>query len=209
MSAAIHSALRAHDLDGLSVAIRRGDVNALTVEGTWRRAPLHEAVSELEDGGPVDAVILLLRAGALVDQRDGSGERGATPLLVAVFRGSIEATRVLLAAGADPCVVGEEGDSPLRAAVERSNYQIAQLLLRCGAANTIDDSGGLHSCTALGEAASRLDKAMVELLLKHGAARSARDIDGRTAIERLPARTASNATTWELVHSLLGDPGRP
>src|SRR5262245_8079824 len=71
-----------------------------------------KALSEAKPGGPIDAVILLLRHGAVVDGRDGPQD--TTPLLMAVMIKNIEAVRILLTAGADPNVRDSEGDSPLR-----------------------------------------------------------------------------------------------
>jgi len=196
------AAIEAHDLDQLAAALRAGaDPNAMMVEPP-RWTALHAAIEELEYGGSVDALVLLLRHGAHVDLRDGAGD--ATPLLMAVFRGQIEAVRLLLTAGADPCVVGAEGDSPLRAAVEQHAPDTVDLLLRAGADRAISDAGGPSGMSALGRAAFELDVAMVKRLLRFGARSEALDADGRTARERMPARDASNAEAWDDTALVLG-----
>lgn len=76
--------------------------------------------------------------------------------------------------------------------------------MAAGAAPTIDECGGLRGYAALGLAASRLDVAMLSLLLRAGADPEARDEDERTARERIPARDGSNATAWVAARGLLG-----
>jgi ankyrin repeat protein len=124
---AIFAALEAHDLDGLALAVASGaDPNALKpVPPRW--SPLHEAIEQLEDGGSIEALVLLLRHGAAVE-----GSEGDTPLLMALYGDQPAAVQVLLAAGARPNVRGVEGDTPLRTAVERGDLSTAATLLRYG-----------------------------------------------------------------------------
>lgn len=179
---AIFTALEAHDLDGLASVLAGGaDPNALKpAPPHW--SPLHEAIEQLEDGGSIEALVLLLRHGAAVE-----GSEGDTPLLMALYRDQPDAVRLLLGAGANPNVRGMEGDSPLRVAVERGDHATAAMLLRCGAGGTIDDAGAPTGASALGIAAKRLDVQMIRLLLQAGADPAARDADGLTAHDRLPA----------------------
>lgn len=201
MSAELFGAIENHDLDRLTALLQGGaDPNAIKAE--WPKwLPLHAAIEELEYGGPVEALVLLLRQGAHVD---GLGaDKNATPLLMALFRKQLEAVRVLLAAGADPNLEGSEGDSPLRACVELGEREAAAMLLRCGATKTLNGAGGLSGMSALGRAASRLDLAMIELLLKAGAEPEALDADLRTARERLPPRGPENVQAWDGAAALL------
>jgi ankyrin repeat protein len=164
--------------------------------------PLHQAINELEDGGTIEALVLLLRYGADVDGWDAHHD--ATPLLMALFRGQIEVVRLLLAAGADPNVVGSEGDTPLRWCVELGDYETATMLMCCGATKTIDYAGGASGSTALGIAAKRLDLKMIELLLQAGANPQAEDIDKFTAYRRLPPRNeAKDDAVWLAAEALL------
>lgn len=204
MSSALFEAIEAYDLEQLATLLDAGaDPNALKPEWPgW--CPIHAAVNVLEDGGPLEAVILLLRHGALVDGVDSRDD--ATPLLMALFRQQPEAARIFLAAGADPNFRGGEGDSPLRVAVEQGDLAMAALLLRCGATRTIDEAGGLKFMTALGLAASRLDLPMLELLLKAGADPEV-ERDWRTARQCLPPREPHNAQDWDAAAALLA--GRP
>jgi len=201
MSKELFEAIEKHDLEQLATLLDAG-ANANAVKAEWPQwTPLHAAINELEDGGPIEAVILLLRHGARVDGR--ASERDATPLLMALFRKQPEAARILLAAGADPQLSGDEGDAPLRVCVEQGEHAMAALLLRCGATRTIDEAGGLRLMTALGLAASRLDLAMLELLLRAGADPEALDLDRRTAREHLPLREAGNQEVWDAAAALL------
>ncbi len=201
MSAALFEAIENHDLDRLATLLEAGeDPNALQAE--WPKwLPLHAAVEELEYGGPVEALVLLLRYGAHVD---GLGaDKNATPMLMALFRKQVDAVRILLAAGAEPNFEGSEGDSPLRACVDLGNREMAALLLRCGANKTLDRSGGLSGMSALGRAANRLDLSMLELLLQAGADPEALDADRRVARERLPPRSLENSKAWDAAAALL------
>lgn len=201
MSTDLFEAIEQHDLDRLAALLSSGaDPNAIQPRAHgWR--PLHAAIEELEHGGPVEALVLLLRSGAIVDGWDV--RRDATPLLMALFRHQPEAVRILLAAGADPNVEGSEGDSPLRWSVEQSDLETAAMLLRCEATKTIDSAGGPSGMSSLGRAASRLNVPMIELLLRAGADPDALDADHQTAHERLPARGSTEPQRWDQAAALM------
>jgi ankyrin repeat protein len=201
MSTELFEAIETYDLEWLATLLDGGaDPNVLKV-GWPKWLPLHAAINELEDGGPVEALILLLRHGARVDGLDA--DRDATPLLMALFRKQPEAARILLAAGADPNFRGGEGDSPLRVCVEHGELEMAALLLRCGATQTLNDAGGVSGMTALGRAASRLNIPMLELLLRAGADPEVLDADRQTAREHLPPREPANQEAWDSAAALL------
>jgi ankyrin repeat protein len=196
----VFDAIESHDLNQLRSALSGGaDPNAIQ-GGVPGFTPLHAAIEEIENGGSVEALILLLRHGAAVDGWDAKHD--STPLLMALFRGQRDATEVLLAARADVNVLGGEGDTPLRWCVERGDYDMAATLLRCGATKSIDDAGGPSGMTALGRAASQLDLRMMELLLQMGANPDALDADGWSAERRLPA-TVQRATDRNAALALL------
>jgi ankyrin repeat protein len=196
--ASVFAALESHDLDRLASALSGGaDPNAPKPSPPhW--SPLHEAINELEDGGSIEALVLLLRHGAAVE-----GAEKDTPLLMALFRDQPAAVQVLLGAGANPNVRGAEGDSPLRVAVARSDHATAAMLLRCGARSTIDDSAAPSGASALGIAAKQLDLPMIQLLLKEGADPTARDIDGLAPRDRLPQVTSENQSVFSEAARLL------
>ena len=197
----IFAVIESHDLDLLAKMLSNNvDLNCLSSDSlAW--TPLHEAIQQIEDGCSIDILVLLLRYGAPVNTWDRDHE--STPLLIALFRGQLEAARLLLAAGADPNVVGSEGDSPLRWCVERGDRDTTALLLRCGAAQTIDGFGGPAGMTALGQAAHRLDLKMVEILLRAGADPEALDTDRFTAVRRMPPADESNNDIRLAIEALL------
>jgi hypothetical protein len=199
----LFDAIEAHDLDRLASLLVGGcDPNTVNpAPPHW--SPLHAAINEIEDGGALEALILLLRYGARVE-----GCEGDTPLLMALYREQPDAVYLLLAAGANTNVRGLEGDSPLRVAVERGDASIAATLLRCGARTTINEPGGLTGASALGIAAMRLDVPMIALLLQSGADPAALDADHLTARDRLPPRTAENANARDDAERLL-EPQKP
>jgi ankyrin repeat protein len=202
MSKELFEAIEKHDVELLARLLREGaDPNELKA-GWPEWLPLQAAVDELVEGGPIEALTLLLRHGARVDEM--GPDRTATALLMAIFRRQPEAVRMLLAVGADPNYQGSEGDSPLRACVEQGDLAMAALLLRCGATRTIGEAGAPSGMSALGRAASRLDLSMIELLLQAGADPEAFDLDGQTARERLPPRDAGNQETWDAAALLMG-----
>ena len=190
--AELFQALESHDLDRLAALLADGsDPNAVKpVPPAW--SLLHEAIEQLEEGGSVEALVLLLRRGAGVE-----GNGGDTPLLMALFREQAQAVQILLTAGAEPNVCGPEGDSPLRVAAERGDLATASTLLRCGAAATIDEPGGPAGASALGIAARRLDVGMISLLLRGGADTEALDADHMAARDRLPSRGEGNAERYD------------
>jgi ankyrin repeat protein len=175
----LFKAIRSHDLAQIKDALASStDVNLLSSEHRW--TALHEAVNELEEGCPVQAIKLLLQHGANANAWDLN--KDSTPLLMAVFRNQKEAVEILLKAGANPNVRGGEGDSPLRFCAEQGFYDIAVLLLDYGAAQTINEGGGPSGMSALGRAVWRSDLGFIDLLLNAGADPQACDLDRRSAL---------------------------
>jgi ankyrin repeat protein len=212
MSEPLLEAIRARDIDRLAelLAANTDPNKLLTRHGL---TPLQAAVDELEalsenePGGPIDAVVLLLRYGAAVNSWDE--RRTSTPLLTAVQINHIEAVRILLAAGADPNVRDNEGDSPLRFCADNGLLEMARLLLHCGAGKTIHEAGGSAGMNALGLAAYGIHVDMVRLLLAHGADPHLEDADRMTVFDHLrhlslPEDPAAREHLQQ-VQRLLGD----
>lgn len=208
MSDALIDAIESGDVDRVAKLLAAGEDPNTTRPGYY--TPLQDAVDALLPPGEVrglDAMVLLLRHGAMVDGRDGPDD--STPLLVAVQRNHIEAVRLLLAAGADPNVRDHRGDSPLRICAAKGYVDVARLLLLCGATKTIDEWGGDRPMTALGLAARDLQVDMAKLLLAYGANPQARDVDDMTPLDCLklngsPEDPADQERLRE-IRQLLGD----
>ncbi len=166
-----------------------------------------DAVSEDEPGGPIDAVVLLLRHGADPNRCDES--RTMIPIVSAVLIEHIEAVHILLAAGADPNVRDDEGYSPLRVCADKGHLEMARLLLHCGADKTINEAGGAAGMNALGLAAYALDVEMVRLLLAHGADPDVRDADQINVFDHLrhaPVPDPAARERQREIRRLLGVP---
>lgn len=156
--------------------------------------PLDVAIDVmLEDGGPVEAVVLLLRHGA----------KCRAGLHAAIHEDCGELLLLLLAAGFPLNSTNVDGETPLRLCATYGRVEMTETLLRCGASQGIDESGGYAGSSALGRAVYRLNLPLVKLLLKWGANPMAEDVDRQIAREHLPCRHDSNAQTWDEIASLL------
>ena len=201
MSTELIKGIEQHDLDRVAALLTQGaDPNAGQLEYPWW-TPLGVAIEELDNGGSMEMLQLLLKHGADVNGWDSKHQ--ATPLLMAMFRNNKDAMRMLLDAGADPNAVGAEGDMPLLWAAERNDLEMAQLFLKFGAAKTIDKYGAFSRGTPLGLAAQNLNIPMMELLLNAGADPEALDDDDAPARESLPAREQSDPEVWDTALELL------
>ena len=85
-------------------------------------APLHGAPG----AGQIEAVKLLLSAGAEIDARD---DRGRTPLHEAARKGRVEVAEYLIGAGAQPNLTDGLGQTPLDTAQTANQWGVATLLL--------------------------------------------------------------------------------
>jgi len=125
----LFEAIESHDVSRLAMLLSTGaDPNGSHQDSpSW--TPLKTAIEELADGGPIEAVVLLLRHGAKVDH--GRVPGNATPLLVAVMNRQAEAVRILLAAGADPNIRDDEGESPLSLSVQNDDEELVRAIRLC------------------------------------------------------------------------------
>lgn len=218
MSDALLEAIRMRNTERVAALLAAGaDPNAhfnscygIAQDITALQVAIAELVprSQREPRGPVDAVILLLRHGADVNGWDE--QKDATPLLCAVMNQSIEAARILLAAGADPNVSNAEGFSPLRYCAQEGDLEMARLLLLCGATETIDEWGGPGALTALSFAARGLHVEMVKLLLEYGADPQGQNVDRMIPLDYLEFVVApedpANQERMREIRRLLGAP---
>jgi ankyrin repeat protein len=199
--AKLHDAIAAHDLAAMREALSRGEDPDSTSENYPRFTALQAAVDALDEGGSVEAIELLLAAGADVNRWDG--ERDSTPLLMALLRNQRAAAALLLAAGADPNVRGAEGDVPLHLAVRQGDIDLVQQLLERGAAQSLNDWGPMPGRTPLGLAAERLDLPIVERLLAAGARVNQTDDSDKTSLDRARASESKDETRRAAVIALL------
>jgi ankyrin repeat protein len=123
---------------------------------------------------------LLDRSPEAANQRS---EDGFTPLHLAIFGGSLDAVRLLIAHGADVDAVSEHPTirvRPLGTAAFVRSTEAARLLLDAGADVNGRSEG---SFTALHSAAASGDRDLVHLLLERGADAALADVQGRRPAE--------------------------
>lgn len=201
MSDELFNAIDRHDVKQVAALLSAGaDPNAVLADPPgWR--PLGAAIEELEFGGAIEVIRLLIRHGADVNAPYIGSK--LTPLHAAMFNENMEVIEMLLNAGADPNALSDEDRSPLRFAVEQDAIEMAELFLRHGATATINDSGGFCGYTALVLAVKKLNIKMIKLLLDAGADPEATDSDGLTPRDHLPSREVSDPDAWNKAMDLL------
>jgi hypothetical protein len=172
----------------LRTTIERGDTNALREQisfgvgsgGLLNKLGRDGSLLELACGGPVEAVRILLSAGA--DPALG-GPHGSTPLHTSAYFGRVDALRELLnalqQASIHPDIADERGNTPLVAAsaitAESSVMQrkaCVRMLLDAGADATKAFNTGAHESVLqmLGAAAgTSIDESEVKRATAHGA----------------------------------------
>ncbi|XP_028847701.1 ankyrin repeat domain-containing protein 50 [Denticeps clupeoides] len=184
----------------LTLATRQGHVEVLHVLLDWAQdhhgteAAVLRSMLEHADGegwtalrsaawgGHVDAVRLLLEAGAEVD---GCDSEGRTALRAAAWAGHEEILLTLLGHGAQVNLADREGRTPLIAAAFMGHKEAVAILLDAGAEVDLADGDGR---TALSVAALCVPNGgkgygdVVSLLLESGANPAHRDHDGMTPL---------------------------
>ena len=180
--------LRVKDNDGntcLSVASREGhtetvrylvglgqvDVNQLG--GCHKSTALHKAVRQ----NHVDAVQVLIDAGADIDKKDSEGR---TPLLHACSRGCLDTVKVLVQAGAKLRVTNDNGDTCLLAASCGGHTDTVRYLVSLGQVD-VNQVGGPDANTALHRSAEEAYADVVQVLIDAGA-----DIDKKNGMRYSP-----------------------
>lgn len=160
------------------------------------KLPGKDLLHAAANSGNAKLIELLLAYGPEIDARDVDGR---TPLHIAVSRGHLAATLLLLKHQADPNISAIKGYGTL-AATDRAD--IAEALLAAGAKVNAEDEGGR---TALFGAVVKKKKDMLKLLLQHGA-------DPNTAAKGFtPLMQAIIANQTEIARMLLdakADPNR-
>jgi uncharacterized protein len=189
------TAARSGDPEAVRLLIRGSDVNAR--ESTYGETALMWAAAQNHPG----AVQVLLEHGAEINARSGElkysqdhfGLEGVntilphgywTALMYAARQGSLEASRALLAGGADRNLVDPDGTTALVLAIINGHYDTAALLVDQGADPNIADTAGMAALYAavdmntLGEVYGRPERPshskmtaleLMGVLLAHGA----------------------------------------
>lgn len=152
--------------------------------------PLQAAIDEIDDGGTIQIVQLLIQFGA--DVNAWNLLQDSNPLIMAIWGGHDQVTRLLLEAGANPNVKDSEGNSPLRFSVNQENVEVVKLLLKYGVQSTLDRAGGFGGMNALGIAVHKMNIPIIEILLDAGANPEVTDNDHRKPIERIPKDANTN-----------------
>jgi len=125
------------------------------------RALLDRALASAAKAANVQAMAILIAAGARVEASDGT-----SPLIAAVQGQSWSAARMLLLKGADVNRKSPEGLAALHHAVVNGDLELVRLLLQYGAAVDVPDRGGQ---TPLIQAYQSERTDIAELLLAAGA----------------------------------------
>ncbi|KAL0939597.1 uncharacterized protein CTRU02_206207 [Colletotrichum truncatum] len=137
-----------------------------------RRTPLTWAVQE----GRVGLLSILLKIGAIIDERDGEG----CSALKRAFECNKAATvKYLINNNADVDIGGLSGPTALHKASKMGSETAVRLLIENGAKINARNSNG---STALHEASVRKSEAIARLLIENGAKLNARDYKGHTAL---------------------------
>jgi len=127
------------------------------------------------------------------DTINAVNERGFSPLMIACYRGQVEAAKFLVSKGADVDSRSPEG-SALQAACYTNNEPLTEFLVKKGANVNVAGPDGNNT---LMYAVLNQNEKLVRLLLKSGADLSAKNNDGQTAYSL--AMTQENKAIQELV----------
>ncbi len=156
------------------------NVNARDFE---ERVPLFSALQSSD----TTSAELLLRSGADITAADRHGE---TVIFYAAKPANLASTSFLLKRGVSPRVRNNREETPIHATLRYLNdvrserTELTRMLLDAGVdANALDQQG----VTALHVAASQLDYAAMEVLLKHGADPNIGDPAGRSPLHWVAA----------------------
>jgi ankyrin repeat protein len=159
---ALFKAIRNGKIEMVKEAIANGaNVNTFNINII---SPLHYAVSSSQNG----IVDLLISKGADVNfMADVGGNRGFSPLIVAIRVDNVEGVRILLANGADINAKdgNTNGESPLFYSLNSGNIEITKMLIDEGADFNMRNNKNL---TPLDRVIGWNDDFSADLLRKHG-----------------------------------------
>ena len=120
---------------------------------------------------------------------------GFTPVALAAFFGQPAAVKALIAAGADVNAAATNGlkVQALHAAVAGRNLEIVKAVLDAGADPNAQQQAGFRP---MHEAGTNANRALAELLLKHGADPSLPSDDGKNAIDVAREKGHAEFADW-------------
>ena len=120
---------------------------------------------------------------------------GFTPVALAAFFGQPEAARALIAAGADVNAGAKNGlkVAALHAAVAGGKLEIVKAVLEAGANPNAQQQAGFRP---MHEAGTKANRALAELLLKHGADPALTSDDGKSAIDLARDKGHAEFADW-------------
>ncbi|PWU15918.1 MAG: hypothetical protein C5B50_14510 [Verrucomicrobia bacterium] len=153
------------------------------------------ALMEAAENGQLEAVQLLIRAGARVDEQCGQSwedDQNRTALMHAIEAGDCQIVQALLNAGASASIEDGDGRTPLHYAAERGDVDLIRMLVKAGAKVDASKKEG----TPLGEAVAHVNA--VKALLELGADPNPTTRDGFT-----PLFVAAQEGCVETVKTLL------
>ena len=120
---------------------------------------------------------------------------GFTPVALAAFFGQPEAAKALIDAGADVNAAAKNGlkVAALHAAVAGGKLDIVKAVLEAGANPNAQQQAGFR---AMHEAGTKANRALAELLLKHGADPTLTSEDGKSAIDLAREKGHADFAEW-------------
>jgi len=166
---------------------RGADVDAVNSQG-------RSALVQAADQGHAEIVELLAHAGAAIDR---PGLFGQTALHLAAWQGHRAVVQTLLACAARTDLRDDAGMTPIALACTEDVPEVVELLLDAG--TSVEERSGSTDATPLIMAAIDGQVRVVEVLLRRGARRDARDRNGRTAAEW--ARADGHAAVADLLEA--------
>ena len=198
IEAAWIAAAKAGDCARLRTLLDDGiDVN---LKHSGEDEPEGTALKHAAENGQLDAVKLLLSAGAKANEKFGSCNDHQTALMHAAKAGQVEVAKALIGAGAVALAKDHSGKTVLHYAAEGGCGSMIELLLQAGAKVELKSQSGLSPLMA---AAGEGHSEAVEALLKAGADPD-RFSDGWTAIHH--AASGGHAAVVRVLLDAKADP---
>jgi uncharacterized protein len=127
---------------------------------------LNQQIFEVIRNDDAERLSLLIASGADIETEDPG--TGATPLVIAAYRGNVAVIEMLLSAGADVQRANRGGITPLMSAAQSGHAALIPILLEAGADLETLSTSAYHQ-NALHFAAQKGYREVVEALLSAGA----------------------------------------